>query len=82
MKLKQYIEEHHNGNTSSFARSQHVSESQARRWLKRRCLVVEGVVYCEISKSKGKDRATQEYADLFCGGDFNKAVQILKGESE
>ena len=50
MKLNNYITEHHNGNTSYFARSQHVSESQARRWLKRNCMVVDGVVYCEVSK--------------------------------
>tara|TARA_R110001632_G_scaffold121991_2_gene234644 strand:+ start:941 stop:1129 length:189 start_codon:yes stop_codon:yes gene_type:complete len=52
MKLTNYIAEHHNGNTSAFARSQHVSESQARRWLKRNCMVVDGVVYCEVSKAK------------------------------
>jgi hypothetical protein len=48
--LKEYIGTNHNGNTSSFARSQHVSESQARRWLKRNCIVIDGVVYCEVSK--------------------------------
>jgi len=56
MKLNDYITEQHNGNTSSFARSQHVSESQARRWLKRNCVVIDGAVYCEVSKqvkSKG-----------------------------
>tara|TARA_R110000851_G_scaffold252748_1_gene405203 strand:+ start:252 stop:434 length:183 start_codon:yes stop_codon:yes gene_type:complete len=52
MKLNDYITECHNGNTSSFGRSQHVSESQARRWLKRNCMVVDGVVYCEVSKAK------------------------------
>jgi hypothetical protein len=50
MKLTNYIAEHHGGNTSSFARSQHVSESQARRWLKRNCMVIDEVVYCEVSK--------------------------------
>jgi hypothetical protein len=50
MKLTNYITEHHNGNTSAFARTQDVSESQARRWLKRNCMVIDGVVYCEVSK--------------------------------
>jgi hypothetical protein len=50
MKLTNYIAVWYNGNTSSFARSQHVSESQARRWLKRNCMVIDGVVYCEVSK--------------------------------
>lgn len=54
MKLNNYITEHHKGNTSSFARSQHVSESQARRWLKRDCMVIDGKVYCEVSKSNKK----------------------------
>jgi hypothetical protein len=48
--LKDHIAKHHSGNTSAFARTQHVSESQARRWLKRNCMVIDGVVYCEVSK--------------------------------
>jgi len=55
MKLTNYIKEQHNGNTSAFARSQHVSESQARRWLKRNCVVIDGAVYCEVSKQVKKD---------------------------
>ena len=31
--LKEHIERHHNNNQSDFARSQGVSQSQARRWL-------------------------------------------------
>ena len=50
MKLNEYIQTHHNGNNSDFARSQGVSETQVRRWLKRDCLVDNGVVYCEVSK--------------------------------
>jgi hypothetical protein len=53
-KLKDHISQHHNGNKSSFARSQYVSESQARRWLNRNCVVIDGVVYCEVSKSSKK----------------------------
>jgi hypothetical protein len=56
MKLTDYIKEQHNGNTSAFARSQHVSESQARRWLKRKCVVIDGAVYCEVSKQVKKDK--------------------------
>ena len=50
MKLTNYIKEHHNNNQSDFARSQGVSQSQARRWLKRNCVVIDGAVYCEVSK--------------------------------
>jgi len=48
--LNDRIESNHNGNTSAFARTQDVSESQARRWLKRNCVVIDGIVYCEVSK--------------------------------
>lgn len=57
MKLKQYITEHHSGNISAFARTQDVRQSQVARWLKRRCVVIDGAVYCEVSKqvkSKGE----------------------------
>ena len=52
MKLTNYIAEHHNGNTSAFARTQDVRQDQVARWLKRNCMVVDGVVYCEVSKAK------------------------------
>ena len=48
--IRMHIEECHNGNTSAFARTQDVSEGQARRWLKRGCIFVGGEVYCPISK--------------------------------
>ena len=48
--LTDHIKEHHNGNTSAFARSQGVHQSQAVRWLKRNCVVIDGTVYCEVSK--------------------------------
>ena len=60
MKLTNYITEHHNSNTSSFARSQHVSESQARRWLKRNCVVIDGCVYCEVSKANKKESTNEK----------------------
>lgn len=50
MNLNEHIQTHHNGNTSAFARTQDVSESQARRWLKRNCVVIGGTIYCEVSK--------------------------------
>lgn len=56
MKLTNHIAEHHSSNTSSFARSQHVSESQVRRWLKRNCMVIDGVVYCEVSKANKSNK--------------------------
>jgi hypothetical protein len=54
MKLTNYIEVWHNGNTSAFARSQGVQQSQAVRWLNRNCMVIDGVVYCEVSKQVRK----------------------------
>ena len=54
MKLNDHIKAHHKGNQSGFARSQGVSETQARRWLKRNCVVIDGIVYCEVSKAKSK----------------------------
>jgi hypothetical protein len=50
MKLKQYIQEHHQGNISAFARTQGVRQDQVARWLKRNCVVENGIVYCEVSK--------------------------------
>ena len=50
MKLTNYIQECHNGNISDFARTQDVRHDQVGRWLKRNCMVVDGVVYCEVSK--------------------------------
>ena len=52
MKLDNYIAVWHNGNTSAFARSQGVQQSQAARWLTRNCMVIDGVVYCQVSKHK------------------------------
>ena len=48
--LVTHIIDKYNGNTSAFARTQDVSEGQARRWLKRSCVVIDGIVYCEVSK--------------------------------
>ena len=51
MKIDKYIKDNHNGNTSAFARIQGVRQDQVARWLKRNCMVVDGVVYCEVSKA-------------------------------
>ena len=55
MNLNEHIQANHNGNTSAFARTQDVSEGQARRWLKRNCVVIDGIVYCEVSKQVKKE---------------------------
>lgn len=52
MKIDKYIQEYYSGNTSAFARTQGVRQDQVARWLKRNCMVVDGVVYCEVSKAK------------------------------
>ena len=54
VQLVTYILYKHNGNISAFARTQDVRQDQAGRWLKRNCVVVDGVVYCEVSKKVNK----------------------------
>ena len=58
MKLKYYIQEHHNGNISEFARSQGVLPSQVQRWLKRDCEVRNNEVWCRITKQVKNDSTT------------------------
>jgi len=58
MKLIKYIQEHHNGNISEFARSQGVLPSQAQRWLKRDCEMRNGEVWCRITKQVKNDSTT------------------------
>ena len=50
MKLSKYIQEHHNGNISAFAKSQGVVYGQAARWLKRDCEWHQDGVWCRITK--------------------------------
>ena len=50
MKLINYIQEHHNGNVSAFAKSQGVLPNQAQRWLKRDCEWHGGAVWCKTTK--------------------------------
>ncbi len=52
MKLTDYIQEHHNGNASEFARSQGVLPNQVNRWLSRNCIWKDGAVYCKVTKQK------------------------------
>ena len=54
MKLIKHIEVHHKGNNSSYARELGVSQHQVQRWLKRNCVVIDGVIYCEVNKVKAK----------------------------
>ena len=52
--LQLFILDKHKGNISAFARTQDVRQDQVGRWLKRNCAVVDGVVYCEVSKKVNK----------------------------
>ena len=54
MKLINHIKEQHNGNLSAFGRTQDVRQDQVARWLKRNCVFINGVVYCEVSKKLTK----------------------------
>jgi hypothetical protein len=55
MKLKNYIEHQNNGNLSAIALTHGVRYDQVSRWLKRNCMVIEGVIYCPISKQIKKE---------------------------
>jgi len=55
MKLSKYIQEHHNGNISAFAKSQGVVYGQAKRWLKRDCEWHQDGVWCRITKQVKND---------------------------
>jgi hypothetical protein len=54
VKLDNYIQEKHNGNITAFAKTQDVRYDQVGRWLKRNCVVIDGTVYCEVSKKTSK----------------------------
>ena len=55
MKLDKHIQTHYNGNQSAFARDLGVRYDQVGRWLKRNCVVIDGVVYCEVSRVEPSD---------------------------
>ena len=55
MNLKDYIELHHSGNISEFARSQGVKPNQAQRWIDRGCKIKAGQVWCPVTKHKKGD---------------------------
>lgn len=52
MKLKQYIEEHHGGNVTAYARSYGTTKQQMQKWLKLDCRVIEGIIYRPVAKHK------------------------------
>ena len=54
--LQTYIISKHNNNASAFARTQGVRQDQVARWLKRNCMVIDGVVYCEVSKANKSNK--------------------------
>ena len=54
--LNIFIYQRHNGNKSAFARTQGVRQDQVARWLKRNCMVIDGVVYCEVSKANKSNK--------------------------
>ena len=56
MHLSKHIQEHHNNNISAFARSQNVKQSQVHRWLNRECVVINGEVFCKVTKQETKDK--------------------------
>lgn len=50
MNIYEYIIDNHNSNVSDFARYMGVQPNQANRWIQRGCEVVDGVVWCPVSK--------------------------------
>ena len=63
MKLSNYIQEHHNGNISAFARTQGVRQDQVGRWIKRSCLFIDGAVYCEVNKNNKQNDLINDEID-------------------
>ena len=60
--LPLFIAQHHNGSASALGRTLGVMPNQVNRWLKRNCVVIDGVVYCEVSKQVNK-KANKEKSD-------------------
>ena len=58
MKLKQYIEQQHNGNQAALAREFNTNEKQVGRWLKMDCMVINGEIWRRVQKHKGNAPAT------------------------
>tara|TARA_R110000772_G_C13181854_1_gene428121 strand:- start:72 stop:278 length:207 start_codon:yes stop_codon:yes gene_type:complete len=50
--IQMYIIDKHSGNITAFAKTQDVRYDQVGRWIKRNCVVIDGTVYCEVSKKK------------------------------
>ena len=44
-RLSDYIQKHYSGNQAAFAKSQDVAPQQVTKWLKMKCIVVDGVLY-------------------------------------
>lgn len=63
MKLTEFIEVAFNGNISEFARSKGVLPSQAQRWIKRDCVILNdgdgGSVYCKVTKQVKANESKQ-----------------------
>ena len=59
MKLKQYIQEHHSGNTTEYAVLVYgTSRQQMEKWLKLDCRVIEGIIYRPVAKHKDRGQST------------------------
>ena len=52
MKLKQYIEQQHNGNQAALAREFNTNEKQVGRWLKMDCMVINNEIWRRVQKHK------------------------------
>ena len=56
MKLNEHIQTHHNGDRTSFAKSQGVGLTQVRRWLEMDCMVIDGEVWRRVAKNKLRNK--------------------------
>ena len=54
MTLRQHIFNEYKGNVSAFARDVGTSQTQAQRWLGMDCVWLNGQVFKQLSKIKGK----------------------------
>ena len=54
--LNEYIQTHHSGDRTAFAKSQGVGLTQVRRWLEMDCMVIDGEVWRRVAKNKLRNK--------------------------
>ena len=52
MELKKYIQEHHGGNVTAYAKEYGTSRQQMDKWLKLDCSVIDGIIKRPVARHK------------------------------